>query len=101
VAGAAKGNVPLLIFGLVVSIPLVAAGSKIVLRLIERHPVVVTFGGALLGWIAGELVATDPGIGATMAKLPSWSGHAFAAAGALFVVVAARVLARRHRAGGA
>ncbi len=100
VAGAAKGNVPLLIFGLVVSIPLVAAGSKIVLRLIERYPVVVTLGGALLGWIAGELVATDPGIAATMAKLPSWSSYAFATAGALFVVVTARVLERRHRAAG-
>jgi YjbE family integral membrane protein len=100
VAGAAKGNVPLLIFGLVVSIPLVAAGSKIVLRLIERYPVVVTLGGALLGWIAGELVASDPGIAVTMAKLPSWSGYAFAAAGALFVVVTARVLDRRHRAAG-
>jgi len=100
VAGAAKGNVPLLVFGLLVSIPLVAAGSKIVLRLIERYPVVVTLGGALLGWIAGELVASDPGIAATMAKLPSWSSYAFAAAGALFVVVTARVLERRRRAGG-
>ena len=100
VAGAAKGNVPLLVFGLLVSIPLVAAGSKIVLRLIERYPVVVTLGGALLGWIAGELVASDPGIAATMAKLPSWSSYAFAAAGALFVVVTARALDRRHRAAG-
>jgi len=100
VAGAAKGNMALLIFGLVVSIPLVVVGSKIILKLIERFPMVIVAGGALLGWIAGELIATDPGIAATMAKLPSWSSYAFAAAGALFVVVTARVLERRRRAGG-
>jgi YjbE family integral membrane protein len=97
VAGAAKGNVPLLIFGLVVSIPLVVAGSRIVMRMIERYPVVVTLGGALLGWIAGELIATDPGIAATMAQLPSWSGNAFGAAGALFVVALAWLIRQRGR----
>ncbi|MDH5209837.1 MAG: TerC family protein [Burkholderiaceae bacterium] len=101
VAGAAKGNVPLLIFGLIVSIPLVAAGSKIVLRLIERYPVVITLGGALLGWIAGELVASDPVLATTMQSLPEWAPWAFAAIGAAFVVVTARALERRHRAGGA
>jgi YjbE family integral membrane protein len=97
VAGAAKGNLLLLIFGLVVSIPLVVAGSRIILKLIERFPVVVTFGGALLGWIAGELVATDPGIAGFMATLPGWAHYAMAAFGALFVVVVAKMLAARQR----
>ncbi|HEX4883829.1 MAG TPA: TerC family protein [Casimicrobiaceae bacterium] len=97
VAGAAKGNFLLLVFGLVVSIPLVVAGSRIILRLIERYPAVVTFGGALLGWIAGELIATDPGIATFMKTLPTWTHYAMAAVGAAFVVVVARVLAARQR----
>ena len=96
VAGAAKGNFLLLVFGLVVSIPLVVAGSRIILRLIERYPVVVTFGGALLGWIAGELIATDPGLAAFMKTLPTWTHYAMAAAGALFVGAVAKLRAARR-----
>jgi YjbE family integral membrane protein len=97
VAGAAKGNVPLLIFGLVVSIPLVVAGSRIVMRMIERYPIVVTLGGALLGWIAGELIATDPGIAGFMQTLPAWTHRAFAVAGALLVVALAWLIRQRGR----
>jgi YjbE family integral membrane protein len=96
VAGAAKGNMALLVFGLVVSIPLVVVGSKLILKLIERFPLVVVAGGALLGWIAGELIATDPAAAGVMQGLPSWSHFAFSAAGALLVVgVAQAIKARR------
>jgi YjbE family integral membrane protein len=97
VAGAAKGNVPLLIFGLVVSIPLVVLGSRLILKLIERWPLVVVAGGALLGWIAGELVWTDPAMAGTTAGLPGYFRYVAAAIGAIFVVVLARVLAARAR----
>ena len=100
VAGAAKGNMMLLIFGLVVSIPLVVVGSKLILRLIQRYPLVITFGGALLGWIAGDLVASDPGIASFMKTLPSWSHYAFAITGALLVLGIAQLLIRRKGAGG-
>jgi YjbE family integral membrane protein len=60
VAGAAKGSVPLLVFGLVVSIPIVIVGSQIIMRLIERFPVVVLAGGGLLGYIAGKMAVDDP-----------------------------------------
>jgi YjbE family integral membrane protein len=50
----------LVIFGLIVSIPLIVWGSQIVLKLLDRFPVVVTFGAALLGWIAGDLIINDP-----------------------------------------
>jgi len=96
VAGAAKGNMALLVFGLLVSIPLVVVGSKLILKLIERFPIVVVAGGALLGWIAGELIATDPAAAGVMQGLPSWSHFAFSAAGALIVVgVAQAIKARR------
>jgi YjbE family integral membrane protein len=60
VAAAAKGNGPLIVFGLVISIPIVIVGSQIIMRLIERFPVLVLAGGGLLGYIAGEMAVEDP-----------------------------------------
>src|SRR6202521_6143187 len=62
VAAAAKGNYFLLGLGLAVSIPVVIAGSALFLAIIERFPVVVWAGGALLGWIAGGLLPDDPAV---------------------------------------
>ncbi|MBI5262824.1 MAG: TerC family protein [Bradyrhizobium sp.] len=62
VAAAAKGSVPLLIFGLAISIPLIVAGAALIMALLEKLPVLVWAGAALLGWIAGEVIATDPGV---------------------------------------
>ncbi|HEY0826424.1 MAG TPA: TerC family protein [Ramlibacter sp.] len=62
VAAAAKGNVPLLVFGLVISIPLIIFGSKLILGLMNRFPVIITLGAGLLGWVAGEMFLTDPAI---------------------------------------
>jgi YjbE family integral membrane protein len=60
VTAAAKGDLPLIIFGLVISIPLVIFGSQIIMRLIERLPLLVPAGGGLLGYIAGDLATDDP-----------------------------------------
>jgi YjbE family integral membrane protein len=60
VAAAAKGNYFLLALGLAVSIPVVIAGSALFLALLERFPIVIWAGGALLGWIAGSLLPDDP-----------------------------------------
>lgn len=62
VAAAAKGNVPLLIFGLVISIPLIIFGSAVILKLMTRFPVIITLGAALLGFVAGEMALSDPSI---------------------------------------
>lgn len=62
VAAAAKGSVPLLILGLAVSIPLIVAGAALIMALLEKLPILVWAGAALLGWIAGEVIATDPGV---------------------------------------
>lgn len=64
IAGAAQGAHPdhqigLVIFGLVVSVPIIIWGSTLVLKLIDRFPLVVTFGAGLLGWIAGGMLVTD------------------------------------------
>lgn len=62
VAAAANGSVPLLILGLAISVPLIVAGAALIMALLEKLPVLVWAGAALLGWIAGEVIATDPGI---------------------------------------
>ncbi len=62
VAAAAKGNVPLLVIGLVISIPLIIYGSTLVLKLMNRFSFIVTAGGGLLGWVAGEMLVSDPAI---------------------------------------
>jgi YjbE family integral membrane protein len=98
VAGAAKGSLPLLVFGLVVSIPLVVVGSQIIMKLIERFHWLVVAGGGLLGYIAGEIAIEDaavkPWIDANAPVL-----HYLAPAAGIVIVVAVGVwLTRRNQA---
>lgn len=60
VAAAAKGNVPLLVLGLLISIPLIIFGSTLLMKVMERFPIIITLGAALLGFLAGEMLLTDP-----------------------------------------
>lgn len=62
VAAAAKGNIVLLVIGLGISIPLIIYGSTLILKLMTRFPVIITFGAGLLGWVAGEMAFSDPAI---------------------------------------
>src|SRR5580704_4266491 len=62
VAAAANGSVPLLILGLAISVPLIVAGAALIMALLSRLPILVWAGAALLGWIAGDVIATDPAI---------------------------------------
>ncbi|MEN9419107.1 MAG: hypothetical protein RI988_2727 [Pseudomonadota bacterium] len=67
IAGAAEGaggdhKMFLVVFGLLVSIPIIVWGSQLVIRLMDRYPVVITVGGMLLGWIAGTMAVTDPAV---------------------------------------
>src|SRR5690242_16446974 len=60
IAAAAKGNMALLVIGLAISIPLIIAGAALIMALLDRFPILVWAGAALLGWIVGEVIATDP-----------------------------------------
>ncbi len=60
VAALANGRYILLGLGLIISIPIVVAGSALVLALIERFPILIWLGAGILGWVAGGLIATDP-----------------------------------------
>jgi YjbE family integral membrane protein len=62
VAAAARGNATLLIIGLAISIPLIVFGSTIMLKLMEKFPIIITLGGALLGYLAGDMFVTDPAV---------------------------------------
>jgi YjbE family integral membrane protein len=95
VAAAAKGNIVLLVVGLVISIPLIIYGSTLILKLMTRFPVIITIGAALLGWVAGEMAVSDPSIAA-------WVEHhhylhtVAPVAGALLVVAVGKWLVSRR-----
>jgi len=100
IAGAAKGHIPLFALGLLISIPFVVVGASLITSLIQRFPVLIWFGGGLLGWIAGEMIITDPYV-ATLAHafthphgyadLVHYAAPAF---GALLVVGAGYILTK-------
>jgi YjbE family integral membrane protein len=97
VAAAAKGNVPLLVVGLVISIPLIIFGSTIILKLMTRFPVIITIGAALLGWVAGEMAVSDPAVEGWMSA--HHTVHMLApAVGAVLVVAIGTWLMRRASA---
>ena len=95
VAGAAHGNLALLLFGLAVSIPLIVWSSQLIMHWMERFPSIVLFGAALLGYVAGQMVFTDPGLLGVLPPLPAWSAKVAGAVGALVVVVLGRWLEQR------
>ncbi len=97
VAAAADGHMGLVVFGILVSVPIIVWGSKFVLMLIDKFPLVVTFGAALLGWIAGDMLFGDVALKGWVAGLPGWAPKAAAVAGALFVVGLGMLLTRMRR----
>jgi YjbE family integral membrane protein len=91
IAGAAQGageahQMPLVIFGLLVSIPIIVWGSQLVLKLMDRFPLIITLGGMLLGWIAGTMVHSDPGLASYIPQEKVW-GYGLGMVGALMVLM--------------
>lgn len=97
VAAAADGHLGLVVFGILVSVPIIVWGSKFVLALIDRFPVVVVFGAALLGWIAGGMLFGDVAWKDWAEAQPGWWARAAAVIGAVFVVAVGRLLVMRRR----
>ena len=99
IAGAAESagqhQLGLVIFGLLVSIPIIVAGSQIVLKLMDRFPIIITLGGMLLGWIAGQMAFTDPAVKPWVPGDKAWE-YGAAAAGALLVLAIGKIAARRR-----
>ena len=103
IAGAAQNageqhQMALVIFGLVVSIPIIVWGSQIVLKLMDRFPVIILLGGMLLGWIAGGMLQTDPALKDIISQDQTWH-YALSAAGALLVLAIGQTLKTRSAKG--
>jgi YjbE family integral membrane protein len=114
IAGAAEGaggdhKMPLVIFGLLVSIPIIVWGSQLVIKLMDRFPAIITIGGMLLGWIAGTMAVTDPAVLGYLPTLPPEKVGALpevvasirysaGIAGALLVLAAGMLIKQRHAA---
>jgi YjbE family integral membrane protein len=103
VAAAADGRLALLALGLAISIPLIVAGAALIMSLLDRFPILVWAGAALLGWIVGEVIATDPVIAgylhaAYAARTVTAIDYGAAAAGAVSVLMAGGLWRRAKRA---
>lgn len=101
IAGAAEGasaghQLPLVIFGLLVSIPIIVWGSQLVIKLMDRFPIIITLGGMLLGWIAGTMAVGDPAIAPYVPQTDALK-YAFGIGGALLVLAVGKWMAARHR----
>ena len=93
VAAAAKGSLTLLILGLGISIPLVIFGSTLLLNVMQRYPVIITIGAGLLGWVAGDMVTTDPLVKEWITTYAPWLHEAAEVLGAILVVITGKWLA--------
>ena len=113
VAAAAGGSLTLLVLGLAISIPLVVFGSTLLLHLMERWPVIITIGGGLLGFVAGEMLVTDPALKGWLAGVgvefdgdkPKVGGISLeiicGIVGAVIVIVAGTLIGKRKAMQGA
>ncbi|HEX4043826.1 MAG TPA: TerC family protein [Xanthobacteraceae bacterium] len=104
IAAIAQGNFLLLVFGLVVSVPLIVVGAAVVMALLERFPLLIWLGTALLGWIAGELIVADPALTARVTAafgVPLLRQIAFAApaTGAALAIAAGGLWRSWHESG--
>jgi YjbE family integral membrane protein len=99
IAAVARGNLALLVTGLAVSIPIIVVGAALFMALLNRFPILVWAGAALLGWVAGDIMATDPAVWGSLTtelgeNAASWIETAAAGAGAVLVIAAGAFLWR-------
>jgi YjbE family integral membrane protein len=97
VAAAAKGNVPLLVLGLLVSIPLIIFGATLLTKVMERFPIIITIGAALLGFLAGEMLLTDPAVTTRFGVMGEQTVNFAGVLGAVLVVALGTYLTKRQQ----
>lgn len=98
IAGAAGDSRGLVVFGLLLSVPIIVFGSQLVMKLMDRFPMVIVLGGALLGWIAGGMLVTDVAVAPHLTDVKSIAQYAGPLLGAIFVVVLGKAIAARRLA---
>jgi YjbE family integral membrane protein len=94
ITAAAKGDIVLVVFGLLLSVPIIIWGSALILRLMERFPVIITAGAGLLGWLGGGLMISEKLLAEFTAMLPPAAPTLATAIGAIFVIAIGRFLAK-------
>ena len=99
IAAAAHGSTLLIAFGLAISIPLIVFGSQIVLRFLNRFPILVVLGGGLLGWIAAEIMVSDPFVQTLLPYNEELQARIAKPLFAVLVMATGTVLSRRARGG--
>ncbi|WP_374566427.1 TerC family protein [Nitrosomonas sp.] len=97
IAGAAKDEISLVIFGLVISVPIIVWGSQLVMRVMDRYPVTIAIGAGLLGWIAGDMAVTDVVTKEWVDVNANFLRWIAPAAMAIVVIAAGKTLAARKR----
>ena len=97
VAAAAKGNLPLLVLGLLISIPLIVFGATLLTKVMERFPVIITIGAALLGFLAGEMLLTDPAVTTRFGAIGEQTVTFGGVMGAVLVVALGTYLTKRQK----
>ncbi|MHB2165748.1 TerC family protein [Alsobacter sp. R-9] len=99
IAAVAKGNTMMLVLGLVISIPLIVAGATLIMALLARFPILIWAGAALLGWVAGEMIDSDPFlVGRFGEETMHHLEYVFATAGLVIVVALGWLIRRRNEA---
>jgi YjbE family integral membrane protein len=97
VAAAAKGNLPLLVLGLLISIPLIVFGATLLTKVMERFPIIITIGAALLGFLAGEMLLTDPAVTTRFGAISEQTVTFGGVLGAVLVVALGTYLTKRQK----
>jgi YjbE family integral membrane protein len=98
IAGAAKDDLSLVIFGLVISVPIIVWGSQLVMKIMDRYPITIAIGAGLLGWIAGDMVVTDVVTKEWVNMQAQYLHWVAPATAAVFVILVGKVMAARQQA---
>ena len=96
VAAASRGSLLLLALGLLLSVPILIFGSVMVARILDRYPIVILAGGALLGWVAGDTAVSDPAIEAWINHQSFGLAVAAPVLGAVYVLIHGRMIRRQR-----
>ncbi|MBY0474017.1 MAG: TerC family protein [Nitrosomonas sp.] len=96
IAGAAKDSMGLVIFGLVISVPIIVWGSQLVMKVMDRYPITIVIGAGLLGWIAGDMAVTDVVTKDWVSMQAKYLHWIAPAAMAFLVIMLGKTLAARH-----
>jgi predicted tellurium resistance membrane protein TerC len=96
VAAAANGNIPLIVIGLLISIPIIIFGSTLIMKVMDRFPIIITIGGGLLGYVAGEMAVSDTAIAGWIEHHAHYLHIWLPILGAVFVVALGKWLASRQ-----